>query len=436
MTGINDHMKIGRHGLLLCATYEGKPRLKARRCEGGKYELSYGCTTWPDGRAIGPADFVNEDQALQLFAFHLHRFEAVVEKHVTVPLNQFQYDAHVCLAYNIGPKAYEKSSVVRLTNEKKWDEAAEAFGLFVFATSDGPSETQQKMARHKGQWRINAEGEPEWIGPNGEGCAWRQGMLGLMRRQYSEGLLSLGLPWQEPVDGDRVFIDTERQWDAKDRRWEDTVLDRRPFAVVKAHAKTLPPLTLEAPASPEVNTPFNLDEYERRVDAATKAPAPALPPPVASVKPAPGPVIAAPPVKTPPAPLPAPSRPIPPLVAPPPPKLEYEVPKGATTPGIPAPAKPMENTRRFWGAFLFYGGKIVMAVGVTTLPGKMAVAFGETWGAVVKDPVLFGLAIDFLTVCSGWTMDHCGAWLRKWGERRAKGPIVSGPEAHRIAGGQ
>lgn len=446
MTGINDHMKIGRHGLILCASFEGKPRLKARRCEGGKYELSYGCTTWPDGRAIGPADFCNEDQALQLFAFHLHRFEAVVEKYTTVPLNQFQYDSHVCLAYNIGETAYSKSSVLRLTNEKKWDEAAEAFGLYMFATSDGPSTTQQKMAKHKGQWRINAKGAAVWISPDGGECSWRQALLGLTSRHYAEGLLSLGLPWEVPCDSDGLMLDTEREWDAGQNRWEDVVMDRTPFAKVKAHARTLPRLTLEETAAPGVNAPFNLEEYEKRVEAATKPATPATnvtTPAAAPTKPvdAPKPSVATTPAPAPakPAPAPpnqAPARPIPPPIRPPLPKLEYEVPKGATTPYIPAPAKPMENTRRFWGAFLFYGGKIVMAVGVTTLPGKLAVAFGETWGAVVKDPVLFGLAIDFLTVCTGWTMDHCGAWMRKWGESRAKGPIVSGSEAHRIAGGQ
>lgn len=432
--GINDHMKVSRHAILLLASWEGKPRLKARRCEGGKYELSYGCTTWPDGRAVGPADFCNEDQALQLFAFHLHRFEAVVEKYTTVALNQFQYDALVCLAYNIGEGQFKTCSALCLMNEKKWDEAAEAFGKFVFATSSGPSETQQKLAKHKGQWRINAKGVAEWIGPEGQACDWFQGLLGLQSRHYAEGLLSLGLSWQIPCDSDGLFLDTERKWDAEQKRWEDVVMDRTPFSAVKAKAKALPPLALEPEAAPGVNAPFDLAEYEDRVDKATKAPPPPAakpaPPPVAPQKPVPGPVAAAPPQKTAPAPLPAPSRPIPAPTFPP--RLEYEVPKGATTPGIPSPAKPMENTRRFWGAVLFYGGKVIMAIGVSTLPGKFAIAFGEVYGVVVKDPVVFGLAIDFLTVCTGWTMDHCGAWVRKWGERRATRPMISGGERERV----
>ena len=443
MTGINDHMKISRHGLLLCASYEGKPRTKARKCEGGKYELSYGCTTWPDGRAIGAADFCTEDQALQLFAFHLHRFEAVVEKHTTVPLNQFQYDAHVCLAYNIGETAYAKSSVLRLTNERKWDEAAEAFGLYVFATSTGPSLAQQKMARHKGQWRIGADGEAEWIGPQGQACSWRMAFLGLQRRHYSEGILSLGKPWEAAVDPDTLMLETEREWDAGQNRWEDTVTDRTPFSVVKARVKDLPPLTLEADTAPGVNTPFDLDSYEKRVEAATKPATPATnvtTPAVAPTKPvdAPKPPAATTPAAAPAKPAPAPPivprKPIPAPMPPAPPTLEYQVPKGATTPHIPPPGKPLENARRFWGAALMYGGKFLMAVAVTTLPSKAAIAFGEGYGILVKDPVVFGLALDFLCMSTGWAIDHCGGWMRKWGERRATGPIVSGPEAPRIGG--
>lgn len=73
-----------------------------------------------------------------------------------------------------------------------------------------------------------------------------------------------------------------------------------------------------------------------------------------------------------------------------------------------------------------------MALAVTTMPGKIAIAFGEAYGVVMKDPVVFALALDFLTMCTGWTMDHCGGWIRKWGERRATRPMVSGGEAAHV----
>jgi len=257
-------MSVGRNGLELIAEFEGKPRLKARLCEGGRYELSYGCTTWPDGRAVGSADICTEDQALQLFAFHLHRFEAVVEKYTTVPLNQNQYDAHVSLAYNIGEAQYAKSSVLRFTNEKRWDDAAASFGLYVFATSSRPSDKQRKALSL--QAIIGADGR--WKSPEGKPCDYRQAFDGLLRRHYAEGLLSLSLPWQEACAEGKVGLDAERIWDAKDGQWEDAVTDSTPFAKVRAKAMELPALApAPAPKAPESHKPFDLDAFDKKVDA-------------------------------------------------------------------------------------------------------------------------------------------------------------------------
>lgn len=427
---MNEEMTVSRHGLMLIAKAEGKPRTKARRCEGGRYELSYGCTTWPDGRAIGPADVCTEDQALQLFAFHLHRFEAIVERHTKVALNQFQYDAHVSLAYNIGEGQYQTSTALGLTNEGNFVEAAHAFGRFQWATSPGPSEIQRKSKSL--QSIIMGD---RWKGPEGQPCNYRQALLGLLRRHHGEGLLSLGLPWEWVFEDDFVYIDAERVWNpAKGGYWEDIVHDFRSFADCKAKAEAMPKLELAPPAASATIVPFDLDEYQRRVDAAPKPPVVAAPTkPVDEPKPSGATQVAPPASKTPPAPVPAAPKASPPAPLPPAPVPhvpEFQVPKGMPTPSIPPPLKPMDQTRRFWGAFLYYGGKIVMALGVSTAPGRIAVAFGETWGAVVKDPVLFGMAIDALCFTTGWFMDHCGHWIRKWGERHAKGPMVSGGEPH------
>lgn len=417
-------MSVGRNGLELIAEFEGKPRLKARLCEGGRYELSYGCTTWPDGRAVGSADICTEDQALQLFAFHLHRFEAVVEKYTTVPLNQNQYDAHVSLAYNIGEAQYAKSSVLRFTNEKRWDDAAASFGLYVFATSSRPSEKQRRVASL--QEIIGADGR--WKGPDGQPCDYFQALAGLLRRHEAEGLLSLGLPWQEACAEGKVFLDAERVWDAKQNRWEDVVTDSTPFSKVRAKAMEFPALApAAAPKASEPHKPFDLDAFDKKVDAAKTAEPPKTP--VETPKP-PGP----PPTGKPATPIstatpaPAPAQkpgPVPPA---PRPKLEFEIPKGLPGPPIPPPLKPMEQSRRAWGLFIFYGGKIAMALGVSTLPGHFALWFGEIYGATVRDPQLFGLVIDTLCFSTGWAMDHCGAWLKHWGDKRATRPLGTGNE--------
>ena len=391
---MNEAMSVSRQGLKLIMGFEGPPRLTARRCEGGAWELSYGCTTWPDGRPVKEGDTCTEDEALQLFAFHIQRFEGYVEKYVTVPLNQHQYDAHVSFAYNVGEEQYRTSTVVEMTNEKNWDAAAEAFGRFQWATSPGPSAAQLRSQKFRNEHKDIIGADGFWKGPDGQRCEYRQALMGLLRRHHSEGLNSLSMPWESVTTETFVYIEAERHWNASKNRWEDLVMDFRKFADCRRKAEVLPPLPLPEPVKPV--------EAKPPPAATTPAAAPAKPAPASPNAPAPQPR----------------------------PPLEYQVPKGLPTPPIPPPAKPLEQTRRFWGAVLYYGGKLVMAFGVSTAPGHLAVWFGEVWGATVKDPVLFGMAIDTLTFSSGWAMDHCGAWIRKWGERRAKGPIVSGGEAH------
>lgn len=57
----------------------------------------------------------------------LARFERCVNDAVTVPINQNQFDALVSLAFNIGEANFEKSSVLRLLNQKNYTGAADAF---------------------------------------------------------------------------------------------------------------------------------------------------------------------------------------------------------------------------------------------------------------------------------------------------------------------
>ena len=39
---MNDHLYVNNHGLRLITQFEGEPRLKARLCEGGAWELLCG----------------------------------------------------------------------------------------------------------------------------------------------------------------------------------------------------------------------------------------------------------------------------------------------------------------------------------------------------------------------------------------------------------
>lgn len=51
------------------------------------------------------------------------KFEGAVKQCVTVPLHQYEYDAYLSLAYNIGSGAFCSSTLVRELNQGRYEEA-------------------------------------------------------------------------------------------------------------------------------------------------------------------------------------------------------------------------------------------------------------------------------------------------------------------------
>lgn len=259
---MNEHLTISSVGLQLIAAFEGAPRLKARLCEGGRWELSYGCTTWPDGRAVCEGETCTEEQAVLLFDYHLDVFEAVVRKHVTVDLTQPQFDALVALAYNIGEEQYASSTVVRMTNAKRWEDAAEGFGLWIKATRT----FAQRQPSEPLAWYLSPDSKP---------CSYRRALRGLVRRHYAEACVYLGFDWAAACADDAVFLRTERVWNAEKGRNEDRVLAKTEFADVRNVARLHPlqapvvipvpdaiVLTLDPAAPPAAAEPPHLKESE------------------------------------------------------------------------------------------------------------------------------------------------------------------------------
>ena len=52
-------------------------------------------------------------------------FEGAIKSCVTVPLTQYEYDAYTSLAYNIGSGAFCRSTLVRILNEGRYEEACQ-----------------------------------------------------------------------------------------------------------------------------------------------------------------------------------------------------------------------------------------------------------------------------------------------------------------------
>ncbi len=68
-------------------------------------------------------DRTNPVQAVQRALRDTSKFEGAIKRCVTVPLAQHEYDAYTQLSYNIGSGAFCNSTLVKLLNQQKYEEA-------------------------------------------------------------------------------------------------------------------------------------------------------------------------------------------------------------------------------------------------------------------------------------------------------------------------
>lgn len=121
-------MKTSDKGLSLIQQFEGF-RAKPYKCPAGVPTIGYGATYYPDGRRVTMADKpVSEADATTMLRAMLTSYEAGVDRYVSVPLTQGQFDALVSFAYNLGLSALKSSTLLRLLNLRDYAGAAAQFG--------------------------------------------------------------------------------------------------------------------------------------------------------------------------------------------------------------------------------------------------------------------------------------------------------------------
>ena len=127
-----DQMAVSPFGVDLICGFEGK-RLTAYDDGVGVWTIGFGTTVYPNGIKVMKGDTCTEAQAKTYMAHDLKKFEATVNKAVTVQLNQNQFDALLSLAYNIGTNAFSKSTLVKKLNANDIRGAADQFDVWVNA---------------------------------------------------------------------------------------------------------------------------------------------------------------------------------------------------------------------------------------------------------------------------------------------------------------
>lgn len=108
--------RINDEGLALIKQWEGL-RLTAYRCAAGVLTIGYGST----GPHVTEGMKITKAKAEKLLLKDLERFEAAIERLVTVPLNDNQFAALVSWAFNVGEGAVAKSTLIRKLNAEDYD---------------------------------------------------------------------------------------------------------------------------------------------------------------------------------------------------------------------------------------------------------------------------------------------------------------------------
>jgi len=113
----------------------GKDILKGREALCLKAYLDVGGVPtigWGHTRGVKLGDIITLQQAEDFLSEDLHDTELAINRLVFVDISQNQYDALVCLVFNIGISAFSKSTLLRKLNQGDFVGAADQFDVWVF----------------------------------------------------------------------------------------------------------------------------------------------------------------------------------------------------------------------------------------------------------------------------------------------------------------
>lgn len=118
-------MIVSKNGLDLIKQFESfksKPYL----CPSQVPTIGYGSTYYPDGKKVTLEDKeITEEKACEILEYTANKdFVNNINKVVTIPLNQNQFDALVSFTYNIGNANFNSSTLLRWLNQGNYKEAS------------------------------------------------------------------------------------------------------------------------------------------------------------------------------------------------------------------------------------------------------------------------------------------------------------------------
>ena len=114
-------MKVNKLGINMMHHFEGC-RLQAYQCSAKVWTIGWGNTYYQDKKPVKQGDKVTQEQANELFEMIMNEFAIEVRNALTKEVNENQFSALVCFAYNVGIGNLKKSTLLRKVNVNPNDE--------------------------------------------------------------------------------------------------------------------------------------------------------------------------------------------------------------------------------------------------------------------------------------------------------------------------
>lgn len=121
-------MRTNEAGVRLIKQFEGFSP-KPYKCPGGVLTIGF-------GHAIRQGELfteIDEFEGHQLLLRDLKEAEAAIARHVTAPLNENQFSALASWVFNLGAERLRKSTLLRLLNKSRHQDAAAEFPKWSYA---------------------------------------------------------------------------------------------------------------------------------------------------------------------------------------------------------------------------------------------------------------------------------------------------------------
>jgi lysozyme len=125
-------LSLSAAGLVALVMDEGYTDQAVRPLPGDVPTVGFGSTRRPDGSPVQMGDTTRPPQALALALREVRHFENALQRCVTAPLTQGEYDSLVSLAYNVGADAVCRSTMVALHNAGLHAAACAEFDRWTF----------------------------------------------------------------------------------------------------------------------------------------------------------------------------------------------------------------------------------------------------------------------------------------------------------------